>query len=377
MSDAQRANAEDLKRGKSDSSLAFLSLFKPLDSFEEEEAEWLVDNRIPKGQITTVASDGGVGKTTLWCDLVAAISAGKRCFLDPPEFERSAQTVAFLTTEDSVRKKLKKKLRIAGADMGNIITPDFANDPDGLLRKLKFGAPELEQFIRHFKPALCVFDPLQGFVPPDVNMGSRNAMRDCMAPLVALGEETGTTFLVVCHTNKRKGAYGRDRIADSADLWDISRSVLMMGFTDVHGIRYLSHEKSNYGMLQETVLFSIDDSGQIHDEGTTWKRDREFMNEASNSASPSAKQDCKEWIVATLADAGSTIPTKTLEDSAKEAGYSYATIRRAKDDLKRDGRIRYKQISNGREKAWNIELVAIDEDLPFDPPTVRHSKLNK
>lgn len=31
--------------------------------------------------------------------------------------------------------------------------------------------------------------------------------------------------MVICHTNKRKGAFGRDRIADSADLWDIARSV--------------------------------------------------------------------------------------------------------------------------------------------------------
>lgn len=208
---------------------SFLCAFKPLSEFQEQPAEWLIPGWIPRGQITLLAADGGVGKTTLWCNIAAAVSSGRASILDPPDIHREPGLVAFLTTEDSVRKKLKRKLRIAGADEQHVITPDFQDDAHGALRRLKFGSREMEAFIRHFRPALCIFDPLQGFVPPDVNMASRNGMRDCMAPLVALGEEAGTSFIVVCHSNKRKGASGRDRIADSADLWDIARSVLMAG----------------------------------------------------------------------------------------------------------------------------------------------------
>lgn len=43
------------------------------------------------------------------------------------------------------------------------------------------------------------------------NMGSRNEMRDCTAQLITIGEDIDITSLIVCHTNKRKGAYGRDR----------------------------------------------------------------------------------------------------------------------------------------------------------------------
>lgn len=360
---AQQAKPYGADNGESQETQdSFLACFKPLDSFEEEEAEWLVPLLIPKGQITTIASDGGVGKTTVWCNLVAAISAGKECFLDPPGFHREPQLVVFLTTEDSVRKKLKKRLREAGALMSNIITPDFARDKEGLLRKLKFGSPQMEDFVRYYKPALCVFDPLQGFVPPEINMGSRNAMRDCMAPLISLGEETGTTFLVVCHTNKRKGAFGRDRIADSADLWDISRSVLMLGFTEDQGIRYLSQEKSNYAELQETKLFSIDGAGQIHGEGTTWKRDREYMLDGVANVSAPNRADCKEWILTRLDAAGGTMPTKDLEDDAKADGYSYKTLRRAKDELKRDSEIRYYQVGAGKEKAWYVERLKLPNE---------------
>lgn len=235
-------------------------LFKPLDEFKEEEATWLIPGWIPEGQITLIAADGGVGKTTLWCHIIAAVSSGTACILDPPGHTRTPQQIVFITTEDSVRKKLRKKLREAGADMKNIITPDFSADTNGALRELKFGTPLMEEMIKRFNTVAYIFDPVQGFVPPDINMGSRNAMRDCMAPLIPLGEEKGTSFIVVCHTNKRKGAYGRDRIADSADLWDIARSVIMAGYTETQDIRYLSNEKNNYAPLQETILYSIDEN---------------------------------------------------------------------------------------------------------------------
>lgn len=363
---------EDEKKRSSSPSTenAFLSCFKTLDSFQEEEATWLVPGWIPEGQITLIAADGGTGKTTLWCNLVAAVSAGHRCILDPPGYKRAAQRAAFLTTEDSVKKKLKKKLRLAGANMGNIITPDFLSDKDGALRNLKFGSHEMEQFIRHFKPALCVFDPVQGFIPPDINMGSRNAMRDCMAPLVSLGEETGTTFVVVCHTNKRAKASGRDRIADSADLWDVSRSVLMAGYTEEQGIRYLSNEKNNYTTLQETLLFSIDCNEQAHAEGTSWKRDRDYVLEHTDNISAPKREDCKEWILSRLYDTGGSMPVKELDNQAERAGYSPSTLKRSKEDLTKSGQILRTQTGNGRGKVWYIELVGQQEitSLPDDTP---------
>lgn len=348
----------------------FFSCFKTLDDFEEQEATWIVPGWIPEGQITLLASDGGVGKTSLWVNLISALSAGRQCVLDPPEMTREPLKTAFLTTEDSVRKMLKRKLRLAGADMGNILTPDFAADRDGALRGLKFGSHDMEKFIRHFKPALCVFDPVQGFIPPEVNMGSRNAMRDCMAPLITLGEETGCTFLVVCHTNKRKGAWGRDRIADSADLWDVSRSVLMAGYTEEQGVRYLSNEKNNYAEPHETLLFSIDGDGRVHSEGTSWKRDREFTQEAAENASAPKREDCKAWIINELRTDGGALPTKELEVRAKRAGYSFSTLKRAKVELKSNKQIKYFATGSakGDDRVWHIQLANTFVELPENEP---------
>ena len=351
-----------------------LSLFKTLEDFPEEEAKWLIPGWLPEGQISVIAADGGIGKTTLWCHIIAALSNGSTCILDPPGHTRGPMQITFLTTEDSVRKKLRKKLRLAGANMKNIITPDFAGDRSGLLHKLKFGSQEMDKVLRHFHPALCIFDPVQGFTPPKVNMGSRNEMRDCMAPLIAIGEDINTTALIVCHTNKRKGAYGRDRIADSADIWDIARSVMMAGFTEDHGIRYLSNEKNNYAPLQETILFSIDGDEQIHKEGTSWRRDREYVMGAEHSKSSPMREDCKAFLMKVIQEAGGAMPTADLDEKAKAAGYSFTAVKRAKQDLKKDGAVKYFQTGSNANRVWNIQALVepeggVFEELPDDIET--------
>lgn len=374
--DKMQQLAAEQEREQNSGSDAFLSLFKPLTAFEEEEATWLVPGWIPEGQITLIAADGGIGKTTLWCHILAALSNGQRCILDPVDYTRQPMKIAFCSTEDSVRKKLLKKLRLAGANMENIIAMDMAADKTGLLRNFKFGTKSMDRYIQHHKPMACIFDPVQGFVPPKVNMGSRNEMRDCMAPLIVLGEEVGTTFIVVCHTNKRPKAYGRDRIADSADLWDIARSVIMGGYTENQGIRYLSNEKNNYAELQETVLFSINKAGQIVREGTSWKRDKEYVLDSSVAKSAPKREDCKEFILSMLQDAPDRcMKSDDLLKKAQEYGYSFMTIKRSREELNNDGTTENYYIGTGK-RGGRICFVRLKirgledfEQLPMEVPT--------
>ena len=333
------------------------ALFKPLSDFEEQEAEWLIEPIAPKGSVVVEGGDGGSGKTTLTCNIIAAISSGKRSALDPENVEREPGVVMYFAAEDSISKKLKKKLRIAGANMDNIILPDFANDKGGELQEYKFGTNALANIIYKYKPVLCVFDPLQAFLPPEVNMGSRNQMRNCLAPLAAIGEKTGTTFFIICHTNKRENAYGRNRLADSADLWDIARSVLIVGIS-VDGTRYISQEKNNYGEFAITKLFTIDDPGVIHIVGETNKRDRDFMQDSNRDKLITTRQDCRAWIKQELqSQPDYTMLSADLQNKAIEAGYSRKTFERAKTEMGKNGT---KEIRNftpgGNDGKWYTQL---------------------
>lgn len=296
---------------------SLLQLIRPIADFEEQEAEWLIDGWIPAGQITLFASDGGVGKTTIVCEIAAALSSGKACMLDKPGTHREPQRVLILTTEDSISKKLKRKLHRLGADQQLVFAPDPAMDTGNRLRDLKFGTPALDELLRAQRPALCILDPVQGYVPPDINMGSRNAMRDCMAPLSRLGEEIGTAFVVVCHTNKRRGASGRERISDSSDLWDISRSVMMAGFTGDGEVRYISNEKNNYAERQETVLFRMDKRGMPQFVGYSQKRDADYVLE--NARFKAEAEPVNEKLIEALrAEANPFEPVKFSYDMFEE-----------------------------------------------------------
>ena len=354
----------------------FLSQFRTMDTVPEEEAQWLVPGYIPQGQITLLAADGGVGKTSFWCQLLAALSTGRATLLEEvsPKWDSDslsgkadtpAETLsvkqdtphkerwgAFFSTEDSVRKKLKKKLRLAGAKMMNLITLESSS---AALLELRLGSPELSDFIHSYRPALCVLDPIQGFLPHGVNMAARNEIRECLAPLMALGEQVGTAFLLVCHTNKRAGAWGRTRLADSADLWDAARSVLMMGDAG-DGRRYLSQEKNNYGPLQPTRLYTFSDSGLLAPAGLTQKRDREFQLQAQPSTAPK-REGCKAFLLQKLEENGGSLPAKELEELAREEGYTKTTVRHSKGELKDSGFLRFRQDCVGREKRWWVESL--------------------
>ena len=160
------------------------NLLVSLNDVEEKEASWLVPQRMPKGQIIILAGDGGSGKTSCWCSLAAAISTGAQVFFDetPKEFfESEPQKVLFFSSEDSLEYTLKARLRKAGANFNNIFSVDLKNER---FSEIKFNSKLLKELIEQVKPALIVFDPLQAFIPVDMQMGQRNAMRACLSPLI-------------------------------------------------------------------------------------------------------------------------------------------------------------------------------------------------
>lgn len=332
-----------------------------LVDFEAKEPEWLISGYIPRYQITVVSGEGGVGKTSLWADIVAGISTGKATILDraigiPEDFKREPAKVLFLSGEDSVKYVLKKRLTTAGADVANVYSVPIENEG---FHDLQFGSKALEDLIAETRPALVVFDPLQAFVDGNIKMGDRNAMRQALAPMIGLGEKYGVTTLIIMHANKQAGAYGRRRMADSSDVWDIARSVLMAGSTQERGTFYLTQEKSNYGQTQKTVLYRINENGKIKYQGVTDKKDRDFVSDdAHASRMAPERSECMEQILSMLSEAdGHQLEAKVLEAELTDAGYKEKTIRNAKAELKTAGKITVKNTGFKETKKYWIALT--------------------
>lgn len=329
-----------------------------LSNIEKKDPEWLIPGYIPKSQITLIAGDGGSGKGFLWCDIAAAVSTGRTSVIEKgnpftANEQRTPQKVIYFSSEDSTAVVIKQRLEDAGADMNNIYTvnidrPEFSS--------VRFTNPDLRIILEEIKPALVIFDPLQSFLSDGTMMNQRNAMRTNLNPLVEYGERFGCTFILIMHTNKLSGVWGRKRLADSADIWDIARSVFLVGFTGEDKDRYASHEKSNYGEQLDTILYRITD-GAAEFVSTSDKKDRDFVLAAPGSGGISdQRKEAADYILAYLREEPNGIaPVKDIEDACHACGYTNGAVRYAKSILKDSGRIR---ISNkGFGGKWSMQLV--------------------
>ena len=158
------------------------------------------------------------------------------------------------------------------------------------------------------------------------------------------------------HTNKLLNVWGRNRMADSADLWDIARSVILIGDTSDDGIKYMSHEKNNYGRTNETILFR-NDGGQPTYWATSNQKDRDFVLEASRIRNSEKKGDDVEevesMILSELMNYPEGLTTKELESLVVDTGYSWRSLKQAKTNLKQKRAIRYEK--TGMKDPWRVK----------------------
>lgn len=336
-----------------------------VEDIQESEAAWLIDDVMPQGQISIWGGDGGSGKGFLTCDTIAGLTTGRTCLMDMqvPRYGfddfsnvpiRDPKTVMYLSGEDSFEVTLRRRLRKAGADMKRVLTMDFSSQLDA---GISTDSPALEQVIEQYRPDLLVIDPLESFLGERVKMAERNSMRQAMKPLLKYGEQYGLTTLIIAHSNKGKSVWGRKRLADSSDLWDIARSVFLLGRTpDKH--RYISHEKSNYSPLQKTIIFDITPDETVAFVDYSELTDREYvLAESWDNQGKSTRTDAKEFIIDTLQQTTDPVPVKELDELGDAVGISGTTMKRAKTELKKDGKVKFTCEGFGKDKKYYISLA--------------------
>ena len=311
-----------------------------------QSVAWLVPQLLPLGEVSLLGADGGTGKGIWQAQLIAYVTAGKTSGFFPLPPQQTGK-VLLLAGEDDPGKVLKARLLAAGADMNRVLvlTADDYFGKTGQPLTLKDQA--LADFAAKAGPLLLIVDPLQSFLPAGVEMASRNQMRSILLPLKAIAAARQCAVLLVMHSNKKQGVSDRKRLADSSDIWDMARSVLMMGRSNSDGKIYLSHEKSSYSRPQQTVLLHIEDveldgvrTAQAVFDGYTDKKDADFIKEP-RVRQAQTKEDTRDAILNVLAESrlGSMASNELRTAVMQEIGCSDRTYNRAYSELVRSGEV--------------------------------------
>ena len=317
---------------------------------QAEEISWLWPGRIALGRITLLVGAPGCGKSYLTCDLSARISTGSP-WPDGKPCERGS--VILITAEDGLGDTIRPRLEVHYADLTRIHHMAAIKRPDenGKLRESLYELADvttLEEVLKRVPDCkVLIIDPIGSFLGGRTDSDKDNAVRSILAPVARLAERYGVALLIVAHRRKSSGSTADELAMGSRAFTGIARAVW-----------HLSRDKDN----KERRLF-LPGKNNLAPEGTglaftikgqptgaiVWERDPVNMSADEALASeqgdgrpgpePEAREAAEEWLTELLT--AGPMPTGdekrsdpgTIRAMAKEADFSWATVRRAADAL--------------------------------------------
>ncbi|MEC4681516.1 MAG: AAA family ATPase, partial [Nitrospirota bacterium] len=179
------------------------------------KVEWLVDRLIPKGAITVLFGQGGVGKTWLMMDAALNIGNGSP-FLNLKTLKTPVVFVDFENPLVTLNTRIKK--------LGEAENVFFWRSGNSECRAPKLDSEGWDQYKLLPKDCLLIFDTLRASQSGDENASDRMAV--IMNQLKEL-RDLGMTIVVLHHTskNQNKLAKGSTAIVDLCDhvlgLWAV------------------------------------------------------------------------------------------------------------------------------------------------------------
>lgn len=298
---------------------------------EPTKVNWLWKNRIPLKAYSLMQGIEGIGKSTLLCEVVAAITSLKQIegfqLADP-------STVLWLSAEDDIAEDLVPRLMAAGADLSKvqIIDQAFSLDDKGVML--------LKSEIEKYKPTIVIIDPLYAFTKGNPN--NEEDARIITNHFKTMSRDFMCAILGVRHINKSKG-FGDPRAAGSGSVaWQAAaRSVLMVGFDPDNPVKCaMMPVKGNKANWRETDALGYEIRSDITSPSGarffwTGKSDlsaKKILETASDDEDNLEKKNMKAQMQEFLEDMLSAGPVSlsSLEDEAGKAGLSVSYLKKVR-----------------------------------------------
>jgi putative DNA primase/helicase len=253
-------------------------------------------------------------------------------------------SVIILANEDDAARTLRPRLDAAGADIDRVHIvegvvrdgqhPDlFQLDTD--VAALRARAEEIGDV------RLIIIDPPSAYLGSKVDAHKESDVRRVLAPLSQLAQDTGALVLLVVHLNKRSDGGAQQRFGGSTAWIAAPRAAFLVAEEEATRRRFMLPVKNNLGndrlgfeyrVIEKLIDYSV---GVIKAPCIEWlgASDRsaaELLN-PPKAKGPSALDEAKDFLRKELGEGAR--PTVDIQNAAKAAGISAATLNRAKTEL--------------------------------------------
>lgn len=167
---------------------------------------WLWPGRIPRGKITLLAGNPGLGKSQITCSLASIVTGGGLWPVDRTECEPGS--VIILSAEDDPEDTIAPRFEAAGARLERceFIRAVIDRDPNGqpISRSWDIAA-DVDKMMRLARMIgdvrLIVIDPISAYLG-NVDAHKNAQIRGALRPLAGMARDLGAAVLLVTHLNK-------------------------------------------------------------------------------------------------------------------------------------------------------------------------------
>lgn len=321
------------RSGKPDSSkpLRSVILSRRLSDVEPEEVTYVWPGRIPRGKLTLIVGDPGVGKSFLTLDVAARISSGTP-WPDRPDENVEAGNVVIFSAEDDPADTIRPRLDAAGADVGRIHVADGVQRRyDGGVVYLNLGddIDAVEQFIVDTGAGLCIVDPISAYLAGS-DSHNNSDIREVLGPLAAVAARQGCAMLTVTHLNKSSAGRAMYRAIGSIGFMAAARIAwAVVVDPDDDRRRLMLPLKSNLIEKPTGLAFEIVD-GVLRWDPTPVTADADSVLSVRTGDRNEVDRAC-QWLTELLANGSMAV--HEIENAAQREGLSWRTVERAKKHL--------------------------------------------
>jgi len=286
-----------------------------------EVVQWLWYPYIPRGKLTLLEGDPGIGKSWVTLAIATAISRGSML---PGQNETLAGPVLIATAEDGLADTVRPRCEKMGADLTSI------NVVKELMTLDQAGFDMLETYIFETTPGLLIIDPLVAYFSGDMDINRANAVRWGTSRLAKIAEKYSLAALAVRHLTKGGSLKPIYRGLGSIDFTASARSVLLAGCDseDEHN-RGIVHIKSNLARMGEAVGYELGEEGFFWTAHSDLTAGRILAGREDNETpGKSAELFLMDFL------SGGGVRSAEVLEAAEAQGINEKTLRRIKDKLR-------------------------------------------